>query len=64
MEDITYKLKILYPSSNKWKDIQFYEKTIIARGVEHENGSMLFYDGEGDLIAVYPSHYTIIESVE
>jgi len=63
-----YKLRVMYPSSNKYQDETFYETEITAFRVDIEEGSLIFYkssyESDDCIMAVYPCNLTIITSVE
>jgi len=61
----TFNLRILFPSSNKYKTGKSYTESIYATNVRYHDTHLEFWDNESQcVIASYPSQYTIIESIE
>ena len=62
----TYKLKVMYLSSNNYgvNDRQFYQKEINASGHSIDEGMINFLDKDSKCFAMYPVNCTIIENIK
>lgn len=58
-----YHLKVLYPTSNRYEEHQYFETTLYADGMSFDRISYRFVDN-GNIVAVYPAQYTIIERID
>ena len=62
-----YTLKLLNPSSNKWKSSQSEYITIDADTITIRDGVIIFMKIDGinqTYVAIYPVNYTIIEKIK
>lgn len=62
----TYYLKLLYPTSTNVYGEMAQSKNIEIEAYNFEiknAGSYVFYNSNGDIIAMYPVNYTIIEKI-
>lgn len=57
-----YKLRVLYPSSNKYKTDKSYTEEVYATNLLYIKNSLVFKE-DNHMVAIYPATYTIVESV-